>query len=114
MLDLYPERYEQKNNPGFNDQIRRTLLRGPAVFHEQVAVACVAEVPPPLIPHLIAYDAGLEWAGQLVTRMDRPLEMAFANVVEAEVCGWPGVTGSQMVYGKDCPRANWLTPGAGW
>ena len=112
MLELFGQQYGVKDNPGLYAQFRQAIRTRPTYHEAAFSVICLAEVHPVWVHHNVAFSAGFQCVGQLATRLDTPLQIAFGNCAETAVCGFPSMMGSQMVYGREL--ASFTGPPEDW
>ena len=59
MLDLFGKQFEEKGNPGGNEQFRQQVLRGPLFHGDWFSVVSLAEMHPVWVHHNVAFSADI-------------------------------------------------------
>ncbi len=102
MFDLFGERFDEKDNPGGNDEFRSRILKGSLFNSWQFCAISLGEQPFDWARRYIAANVGGMYASQLRNSSRfGPLETGFANGAEAVVAGWPSVMYSDIVYHEE-------------
>jgi hypothetical protein len=103
-LELDPKMFEQKDNPGFSEQIRRDIVKNPTCDAAMITIICVSDVGADWTHRSVAYAVGYQLGAQLTNKSGGVFQTGLGNWTETAVCGSPVRGGGEMVYGQDVNR----------
>ena len=113
MLDLFGKQFEEKGNPGGNEQFRQQVLRGPLFHGDWFSVVSLAEMHPVWVHHNVAFSGDINtWHNWPRAKPGSALQVGFGNWAETAVYGAPVLMGSEIAYGRE--RTNLIVPVADW
>ena len=102
MFDLIGERFDEKDNPGGNAELRASFVKGPGMYASNFAAICLADYNEDGGQRSVALAEGWMYFMQLAQpRQNGPLATGFANGAETIVAGSPALMIAGTAYHQD-------------
>lgn len=102
MFDLFGERFDEKDNPGANEEFRSRILKGSEFNWWYFSVISVGNGQSDAAHRNVAANVGRMYVSQLANSPRYgPLETGFADAAEAVVAGSPSIMYSDIGYHQE-------------